>query len=381
MSESEPIAISSGDRFARQRLIRWWDQKRMEGSVFLVAGCGALGNEVLKNLALLGAGRLIAADFDRIEEPNLSRSVLFRPGDEGRLKVEAAAGRIRELSPRTEVVPVAGDVTADVGLGIFLDADVVLSCVDNREARLFVNSACSKTGTPWIDGAIEEISGTVRVFAPPEGACYECGFTEEDYRSLNARYSCAGLPSGSVAAGMVPTTPTVSSIIGGLMAQEAVKIVHGLDVRPSSAVMFSGLTNAFYTTVLQARDGCLGHESIGDLRESNLTAGASVKDLLDFAGAGAAESTLLLDRDVVESLSCGPCESSRRIMRLRKKVPDEESACERCGGRMVPEILTRVDSNSPHFHESLESLGIPDRDIVHVLAGGASVHVLLRAGN
>ena len=74
------------DRFARFRLISWWDQQRLERARVLVVGAGALGNEIIKNLALLGIGHLFVADRDRIEMSNLSRSVLFRRADCGRTK-------------------------------------------------------------------------------------------------------------------------------------------------------------------------------------------------------------------------------------------------------------------------------------------------------
>ena len=55
------IKISKGDlvedRYHRLRLIGWWDQDLLANSTVVVAGAGALGNEALKNLALLGGGR------------------------------------------------------------------------------------------------------------------------------------------------------------------------------------------------------------------------------------------------------------------------------------------------------------------------------------
>src|SRR6516225_4840179 len=83
------------DRFHRFRLIGWWDQARLRRARVLVIGAGALGNEIIKNLALLGVGTLFIADLDRVENSNLSRSVLYRADDRGRFKAAVAARAAR----------------------------------------------------------------------------------------------------------------------------------------------------------------------------------------------------------------------------------------------------------------------------------------------
>ena len=41
------------DRYARLRLIPWWDQNRLKDATIMFFGAGAIGNELIKNLALL----------------------------------------------------------------------------------------------------------------------------------------------------------------------------------------------------------------------------------------------------------------------------------------------------------------------------------------
>ena len=62
-------------------LLSWFKKDKVKNARVLVAGAGALGNEVVKNLALFGVGHIYIVDFDRIELSNLTRSVLFREDD------------------------------------------------------------------------------------------------------------------------------------------------------------------------------------------------------------------------------------------------------------------------------------------------------------
>ena len=146
--------------------LSWFRQERVESAKVMVVGCGALGNEVLKNLALFGVGHIWIVDFDKVEIHNLNRSVLYRKADaeRRRLKVEAAAERLKELNPNVEIHTIAGDFCHDVGLGLVMEMDVVIGCVDNRWTRFIINRFCMRAGKPWVDGGIDGLDGTVRVF-------------------------------------------------------------------------------------------------------------------------------------------------------------------------------------------------------------------------
>src|SRR4029077_8622649 len=147
-----------------------------------------------------------------IELSNLSRSCLFREADEGRAKVECAARAAQQIYPGMNVRPLQANVLSDVGLGYFRWADVIIGALDNREARVFVNSACARVGRPWIDGGIEVLHGVARGFAPPKTACYECTMSAVDWDLLNKRRSCSLLARRALAQRGTPTTPTTASV-------------------------------------------------------------------------------------------------------------------------------------------------------------------------
>src|SRR5438270_2101722 len=94
----DTFVIDEDDRYSRLRLIPWWRQEKLAAAKVLVVGAGALGNEVVKNLALVGVGTTYVIDRDAIETSNLSRSVLFRASDGGRPKAQIAAERAREIN-------------------------------------------------------------------------------------------------------------------------------------------------------------------------------------------------------------------------------------------------------------------------------------------
>ncbi len=114
---------------------------------------------------MLGVGNIFVCDMDNVERSNLTRSVLFRVEDEGKPKAEVAAKRAMEINSDVDIKFYVGSIF-NLGLGVFKEMDIVICGLDNREARLFVNQSCWKVNKPWIDGAIEILSGVARVFVP-----------------------------------------------------------------------------------------------------------------------------------------------------------------------------------------------------------------------
>src|SRR2546423_2518691 len=262
----ESLAEPAENRFERFKLIGWWDQSRLSGCRLVVVGAGAQGNEIVKNLALLGVGNLFIADMDRIENSTLSRAVLYRESDNGAFKASAAARAAHEIYPAIKTHPFVGNIVHDLGLGVFRWADVVIGGLDNREARLSINRNCWKVNRPWIDGAIEAIDGQARVFVP-DGPCYECTMSAMDWKLLNQRRSCNLLSRPEMEGGKTPTTPTVSSIIAGVQCQEAVKLLHGMETIAGGAWVFNGITADTYITKFQRKDDCLSHDTLDDVIE------------------------------------------------------------------------------------------------------------------
>ena len=358
--------VEDRDRFARFRLIRWWDQDRLDRARILVVGAGALGNEILKNLALLGLGRMYIVDLDRIEPSNLSRSVLFREDDSGRSKAEVAARSVRDLYPKARVQWLEGNVQTDVGLGVFLWADVILAGLDNREARLFLNRTCWKAGRPWFDGAIEQLSGLARVFVPSEGPCYECTLGQADWDILKARRSCNFLSREDMLQGRVPTTPTSAAVIAGVQCQEAVKYLHGLEVLSGKAFLFNGLTHESYVVGYERKPDCLSHESLGPLTKlEKRAAETTLAEVLEIVRGDLGPGAVVeFGRDVVHGLECVPCGAFQPLFRQLLRVTEREAACPGCGLIRNPKILHSFAGEKEFSGMSLTEFGLPPFDII-----------------
>jgi molybdopterin/thiamine biosynthesis adenylyltransferase/DNA-binding transcriptional regulator YhcF (GntR family) len=354
------------DRLGTFEFISWWEREKVQKAKVLVVGAGALGNEVIKNLSLMGVGNLFVIDFDTVEAANLSRSVLFRDGDSKRSKAEVVAARAKSLNPQLHVQYLHGNVTTQLGLGIIRRMDAVIGCLDNREARLALNRFCYWMNKPWIDGAIQELLGLVRVFVPGRGACFECTLTETARRDLSLRYSCPLLARQNILLGKVPTTPTIASIIGGMQAQEALKLIHDMPVEAGKVVHYNGLTNEMHTSAYVAREDCESHWVYGDVAELPARAGqTTLAELLKIARQDlGGDAVIELDQELILSLTCPQCLTRQEVLRPLEEVTFEAGHCPTCGVLRETELTHEITGAEPFLHRTLGSVGIPP---LHIL--------------
>lgn len=357
------------------RRISWWDSDAMSRAWVMVIGAGALGNEVLKNLALLGVGHIVVMDFDVIEHANLSRSILFRANDCGQPKVEVAAARLREINPEVQVFPLQGDVIYDLGLGLIRRMDVVIGCLDNRVARLHINRHCYKTGTIWIDGGIENLAGRMDVFIPGE-TCYECQLTEREWSVIKQRMRCTDVAQRNATLGRIPTTPISASIIGARQVQEAMKVIFGNEDKLLRRQRFftEGMSNEvmFYSSH-PLKGFCLSHTTFSGILTTELTHEHTLAATLDHLEnlLGDQQLTLLLDYDIVLEVITAKTEEtvgafvpkpriSDAFIRQHEKLPGEGLAIEK------GQSTNRLDRSFPRPEMRLSELGIPPLQILTV---------------
>lgn len=347
-----PSAEPLSDRFARHRRIPGWDQGRLTGATLVVAGMGALGNEVTRILAMTGVGRLILCDPDRIEPSNLSRTLLFRDRDVGCLKVEAAAAALRELAPGVQVDPRPRSLVQGVGLAELRDAALVLGCLDNRRARLQLAGRCGLVRAPSIDGGTHPWGGEVRLHLNPDGPCYGCSLTAAERAVDDTPWSCTSqtpLPAEGTAA------PS-SALVGAWMALFAVRHLLGSSTPPGILRLDGGRGSA--GMLAQRRDPeCPYHQPLDfPLRRVSLGSADRVADLRALIAPG--EQPLLWD-GVQYGLQCRVCGFTATAWQL-----PAPAACPACGRPAVPkQTLELMEAPAGAL---LADLGVPPREILPV---------------
>ncbi len=354
------------DRYQRHSLIDWFPQDDVKASSFAVIGCGAVGNEVAKNLALLGVGKIDLFDFDTIEIHNLTRSVLFRESDVGLNKAEVACKRIKELDPNIEITAYSGDFWDLLSLEQAKSYDCILCCVDNFEARIKLNQICLITGTNLINTGIDSKFSQIEVFPFKSGkyiACYECNLPNTAYERMQNRYSCGWLKKISFIEKKIPTTIITSSLTGSLAAANALNLIKDNSRHDAKRILIDSFTgNSTVSTVEQSCE-CPACSTLGD-------------HISIVKGAAKVESNFSLQSIEVDNITtsdpilvsyrcveCNPNEDDSTIVFQRASEFDSSIAkCKTCETDSV-DITIKDSFSTDELIANFEGMDIPAKFI------------------
>ena len=205
-----------GPRYARQRILPGFGdtaQRRLAGAHVVVIGAGGLGSAVLPILAAAGIGTITVVDDDLVDETNLHRQIVHGSADLGRPKVDSAAETLHRQSPETMIIGHLGLFTPANAASILAGADLLIDGSDNNETRFAANDAAAAAGIPLVWGSALRWSGQVGI-----------AWGGTDYRDLFPDGPDADADTCEVAG----ILPTVCTVIGGLMATEAIKLLTGI---------------------------------------------------------------------------------------------------------------------------------------------------------
>lgn len=365
-------------------LLSWFKKEKVKNARVLVAGAGALGNEVVKNLALFGIGQIYIVDFDRIEISNLTRSVLFREEDayNHSYKSEIVAKRAMEINPQINVIPIVGNLFSEVGFGLYNSVDVIIGCLDSRIARYLLNRLAMRAGKTWIDGSIENMTGVVRVYTPGI-SCYECGLSREEFNNIMLRTGCADVVRMQGNAGRVATTPISASIIGAMQVQEAMKIIHLSEDEPvpfktlqGKMLRYEGLTNSVNTYKYASwKSTCPAHERWDNIiKVDSLSAENSVSEVLsilkEVLNVNAVEINMRNNKFIDKIISDKP-EKEFLVQLPESKLDNYITNNEELRKLSYKTLfhkcfIENIDEYFPYQEMSLKEIGIPLYDVIQV---------------
>ncbi len=196
-------------------------QKKLKQARVLVVGSGGLGSPLLLYLAAAGVGNIGIIDFDRVEDSNLHRQVIFGEEEIGMAKVEAARKRLLGLNPYINIEVYNERFTSKNALELVEKYDLVADGTDNFPTRYLVNDACVLKGKTNVYASIFQFEGQVSVFNLRD----EHGKFGPNYRDLYEMPPPPGLVPNCAEGGVLGVLP---GIIGSMQALEVIKVITGV---------------------------------------------------------------------------------------------------------------------------------------------------------
>jgi adenylyltransferase/sulfurtransferase len=243
-----PLRPDQALRYARQLslpAVGAEGQARLLDATVALVGVGGLGSPLALYLAAAGVGRLILIDADRVERSNLHRQILYGTSDEGRLKVEAAAERLRDLNADTVIEAHAVRLDASNVMELLADADVVADGSDNFPTRYLVSDACVLLRKPNAHGSIHRFEGQVSWFDSRTGPCFRC---------LHPEPPPPGLVPSCAEAGVLGALP---GVVGSMQATEVLKhLLRAGESLSGRLILYDALSMTFRELRLRKDPDC-----------------------------------------------------------------------------------------------------------------------------
>lgn len=207
------------------------DYERIRTYTVAIVGVGGVGSVTAEMLTRCGIGKLLLFDYDKVELANMNR-LFFQPYQAGLSKVHAAEHTLRNINPDVLFEVHNYNITtvehfehfmnriSNGGLEEGQPVDLVLSCVDNFEARMAINTACNELGQTWMESGVSEnaVSGHIQLLVPGESACFACApplvvASNIDEKTLKREGVCAA------------SLPTTMGVVAGILVQNVLKFL------------------------------------------------------------------------------------------------------------------------------------------------------------
>ncbi|XP_056376612.1 ubiquitin-like modifier-activating enzyme 5 [Hyla sarda] len=237
------------------------DYEKIRTYTVAVVGVGGVGSVTAEMLTRCGIGKLLLFDYDKVELANMNR-LFFQPHQAGLSKVEAAEHTLRNINPDVQFEVHNYNITTLDNFQHFMDriskgalregepVDLVLSCVDNFEARMAINTACNELGQIWMESGVSEnaVSGHIQLIKPGETACFACApplvvAANIDEKTLKREGVCAA------------SLPTTMGVVAGILVQNVLKYLLNFGT-VSYYLGYNAMQDFFPTMAMKPNPSC-----------------------------------------------------------------------------------------------------------------------------
>lgn len=237
------------------------DYEKIRTFTVAVVGVGGVGSVTAEMLTRCGIGKLLLFDYDKVELANMNR-LFFQPHQAGLSKVEAAEHTLRSINPDVAFETHNYNITTMDNFTHFMErisqggmeegkpVDLVLSCVDNFEARMAINTACNELGQTWMESGVSEnaVSGHIQLIIPGETACFACApplvvAANIDEKTLKREGVCAA------------SLPTTMGVVAGILVQNVLKFLLKFGT-VSYYLGYNAMQDFFPTMAMKANPQC-----------------------------------------------------------------------------------------------------------------------------
>jgi len=364
-------------------ILAGYDPERLHAGKVLVVGLGALGQNLVQNLALLGVGQLMLVDFDVFEGHNATRSPFYPTRAEvGRLghgKAAIVAHRAAQASTASKADVFYSACRIQVlGDGALSWADIVVAAVDSLNARAWLAERCRLLTRPMVEGGFSGPDFNLSAFAPTKGApCYRCGRPGRE-----SSMSCTAYALAAEQARIVPAIQTSAAVLGGYQAEQVVQLLHGRLDRLGYRSYGNVRRETLQTALLTADDHCPGihlpEPVIGTVR--GLGAHTTLSDLVTAVCDQFGGGRIRLAEHVIPKISCTRCKTPCLVQATESSWLSDPR-CSDCAGpwpvtdTFMPDMVEEIDTDD----QLTDELASTPLDNIGVRAG-ASLATALRDG-
>src|ERR1700684_587791 len=219
-------------------------QEKLQAARVLIIGTGGLVSPAAFELAAGGIGNLGVLDFDRVDESNLQRQVLYDTASIGMPKADLARMRLAALNPELQLQAHQTELWAGNVQAIFENYDIIVDGSDRIATRYLINDACVIYRKSLVSAAIHRFEGHAMSYVPGRGPCYRCLFPEV----------AEGVAPNCAEAGVLGVLP---GVLGAIQATEAIKLVVGIGVPLIGRLLtYDALEMRFQELRFTRRAGC-----------------------------------------------------------------------------------------------------------------------------